>query len=182
MQAPGFPLALGACLGLFGCTDLARFDNEPGESYCGAMLSAPVFHEGFLPEGLPPSLRLRLVLHNAVGGARPGHITTDDADRGLCSDGDQPLFSVAPLRTMTELEHDLLSTMSFGEGIEHNILAWVDSTCQGTMFSVVSLLRDDSVQVRLLKPAPLPPPDAGPERRPGFALFHLERKPDDCGF
>jgi hypothetical protein len=47
---------------------------------------------------------------------------------------------------------------------------------------VVSLMSDDKVEVRLLKPASLPAPEAPPERRPGFALFPLERRADGCGF
>ena len=104
----------------------------------------------------------------------PGVITTDDAARGLCSDDGRPLIDQAPLRAIEELSHDPLSLLEFGDGREHNFFGWVDSTCQGTMVAVVSLMSDDKVEVRLLKPAPLPMPDAPPERRPGFALFPLD--------
>ena len=93
-----------------------------------------------------------------------------------------PLFEAATLRAIEEAFHDPLSALQFGEGREHNFLTWVDSSCQGTMLAVVSLMKNDEVELRLLKPAPLPPPDAVPADRTGFAQFRLRRGQDDCGF
>jgi hypothetical protein len=69
-----------------------------------------------------------------------------------------------------------LSTLSFGEGHVHDFFAWVDSTCQGTMVAVVSLMKDNQVELRLFKPMRLPPPDAGPAETPGFAMFSLSAR------
>jgi len=169
-------------LGALGCRDLSRFDTEGSEAYCGSMVSSPLFQEGFVPEGVPPPLRLELLLDTDALSTIPGELTTDDADRGLCSDDGRPLIDRAPLRAISELSHDALSTFEFGDGRDHNFFAWVDSTCQGTMLAVVSLMSDGNVEVRLLKPAALPPPDAPPDRKPGFALFSLTREEEGCNF
>ena len=178
---PIIALALCASAAL-GCRDLSRFDTEGNEAYCGSMVSTPVFQEGFLPQGAVPRLRLKLQLDTDALSSLPGVISTDDATTGLCSGADRPLIDQAPLRAIQELSHDPLSMLEFGDGRDHNFFGWVDSTCQGTMLAVVSLMNDDKVEVRLLKPAPLPAPDAPPERRPGFALFPLTRQNQGCGF
>ena len=173
--------ALCACAAL-GCRDLSRFDTEDNEAYCGSMVSSPAFQEGFVPAGTPPSLNLRLTLDTDALETTPGTLTTDDADRGLCSADGRPLIDQAPLRAIEKVQRDPLSLLEFGDGREHNFLGWVDSTCQGTMLAVVSLMSDGKVEVRLLKPAPLPAPEAEPERAPGFALFPLELRQQGCGF
>jgi hypothetical protein len=181
MRAPVL-LSLGvAGLAALGCRDLDRFSTESG-AYCGSMVSAPNFQEGFTPDNLPPSLRLRLTLDARALSSAPGTLTTDDAERGLCAVQGQPLFRESPLRPIPELEHDPLSLLEFGEGRDHNFFAWSDSTCQGTMLALVSLMRNEDVEVRLFKPARLPPPDAGAADKPGFALFYLQKNKDGCGF
>jgi hypothetical protein len=103
----------------------------------------------------------------------PGFLSSDDAASGLCSANGQALFQDAPLRAIPEVDHDVLSTLSFGEGHEHDFFAWVDSTCQGTMLAVVSLMKNNQVEMRLFKPARLPQTGAPPAETPGFAVFHL---------
>lgn len=201
------PLALGSAIALAalaGCTSLDRFDTDEGAAYCGPMVGSPAFHEGILPEGVPPTLRLGMTLdvdalrertaraYGAEAGAqneaRPpatvivGHFTTDDASDGLCAGSGALLFDDAALRAIPELDHDPLSTLEFGEGRDYNFFGWVDSSCQGTMLAMVSLMRNDAIEVRLLKPAAMPPADAQPDRRPGFALFTLSRRDAGCGF
>lgn len=184
-----------------GCSSLDRFETSGGAAFCGDLVRAPRFQGGLLPEGArPPTLSLRLELQPDQLTSRPlvpaaspeetqsepyvivGHVTSDDGERGLCAPSGRPLFEGAPLRTVPELEHDALRLFEFGEGRDHNFMAWVDSTCQGTMLAVVSLMRNDSVEVRLLKPAALAPPDAEPAKRPGFGLFYLHREESGCDF
>jgi hypothetical protein len=195
-------LALAA---LPACTSLDRFDTDGGAAYCGSMVGSPAFHEGILPEGVPPTLRLSMTLDvdalrertsrafgSSESGAQSetrtadtvvvGRFTTDDASDGLCATSGTVLFDNAPLRAIPELDHDPLSTLEFGEGRDYNFFGWVDSTCQGTMLSLVSLMRNDAIEVRLLKPAAMPPVDAQAGHRPGFALFTLSRKNEGCGF
>jgi len=162
------------------CRDLDRFDTGEGEAYCGSLVNAAFAREGFLPEGAPPALEMRLRLDIDRLASRPGAVSTDDAEGGLCAP--EPLFDEAPLRAIDEAFHDPLSLLEFGAGREHNLLVWVDSSCVGTMVGVVSLMKNDDVEVRLLKPALEPPAGASPAERPGFALFCLRRHQDDCGF
>jgi len=165
---------------LAGCRDLDRFDTDQDSAYCGSLVSAPFAHTGFVAEDEPPLLRMRLRLDVDELTTVPAIVATDDAERGLCAP--EPMFDDARMRAMKEAFHDPLSTLEFGQGREYNILAWVDSSCQGTMVAVISLMKNDDVEVRLLKPAPSPPRDAPPEELPGFAQFRLSRRQGDCGF
>jgi hypothetical protein len=155
------------------CHNLDGFDTKPGYAYCGSIPDLPVFQDGFVPAGKPPSLELALTLDTSKLSGQPGILSSNDAGTGLC--GTQPLFQDAPIRAITEVDYDALSTLSFGEGHEHDFFVWVDSTCQGTMLGVVSLMKNNQVELRLFKPAHLPPPDTVPTpgQKPGFAVFHL---------
>jgi hypothetical protein len=42
-----FPIAVGLWVGLAGCKDIDRFSTEPGESYCGKIVSASIVRRGF---------------------------------------------------------------------------------------------------------------------------------------
>lgn len=184
-----------------GCSSLDRFDTRGDAAFCGDLVRAPRFQGGLLPLGVrPPTLGLRLELeaeklvpHPLVTPATAedsptetytivGHLTSDDRERGLCAESQRALFEEAPLRTIPELDHDVLKLFEFGEGRDSNFMAWVDSTCQGTLLAVVSLMHNGSVEVRLLKPAALAPPDAEPAKRPGFGLFYLHREETGCDF
>ena len=175
------PLALLALL-LGGCRSLDKFDTSGGAAFCGGLPRAPLFQDGFVPDNTKPKLRLSLELDIDQLATRPGTLTSNDGATGLCSGNGDPLFRNAPLRAIEPLFHDDLSQAEFGEGHQHDFFAWVDSTCQGTMVAVVSLLTNGAVEVRLMKPAPEPPPDAGADERPGFAKFHVEKHDKGCGF
>jgi hypothetical protein len=184
------PLAFALFGLLAGCSSLDRFDTKGSSAYCGGLVARPPFADGLLPSGHPPSLILRLNLD--VGaltsrGAEPvvvGKLSTDDAASGLCSNAENPgaLFTEAPLRTIPTLDHDLLSMLEFPTGRDYNFFGWVDSSCQGTMLAVTSLMRNDDVELRVLKPAPQPGAGAGPEETPGFGMFYLHRDDAGCPF
>jgi hypothetical protein len=171
-----------------GCSSLDRFDTQGAAAYCGALVAAPPFEAGFVPESARPSLNLSLTIDATAltargeGSAIVGRLSSDDAQSGLCSKDGLSLFNGAPLRTMPELDRDPLSSLEFGNGRDYNFFAWVDSTCQGTLLSLVSLMRNDNVELRLLKPKALPAPGAGPEDQPGFGLFYLSRQKAGCTF
>jgi hypothetical protein len=176
---------------VLGCRSLDRFDTQGNAAFCGNLVAGPTFFDGFVPEGQPGALlRMKLKLDTSQLSAysgnemtRPGFLSSNDVHDGLCSSHREPLFKSSPLRSIPQIDHDSLSALSFGEGHDADFFAWTDSTCQGTMLALVSLLRKGDVELRLFKPAALPPPDAGPDQRPGYALFYLQRGDDtSCGF
>jgi hypothetical protein len=182
---------LGVLLATLSCRSLDRFDTPGKAAFCGELVSGPSFHDGFVAVGEPAVLlKMKLKLDTSQlstfsdnQASRPGMLTSNDAERGLCSAQGQALFEGSPLRSIPQVDHDSISTLTFGEGHDEDFFAWTDSTCQGTMLAIVSLLRKGDVELRLFKPASQPPPDAGPDKRPGFALFYLRRSNDEtCGF
>ncbi len=165
-------LGLLVCaLVLGGCHDLDRFDTSNGGAYCGSIVTAPFIRD----TSYPPNMRMQLHLDTSTLTTTPGDITTEDT---LC--GAQPLFKDAQMRALSEVESDPLGQMQFGEGREQNLFAWVDTTCHGTVLAIVSLMQNDDVEVRLLKPESAPP--AGEKPHSGFAVFQLKRHKNDCGF
>lgn len=182
--------ALLATLAL-SCRNLERFDTPGNAAFCGPLVAGPNFHDGLVGEQqIAALLQMKLKLDTSQLGAfsnnemvRLGFLSSNDAESGLCSADGGPLFKSSPLRAIPQLDHDTLSTLSFGEGHDEDFFAWIDSTCQGTMLALVSLLRKGDVELRLFKPAALPPPDAKAAERPGYALFYLHRSDDKtCGF
>lgn len=180
---------LGA-LTTLSCHSLDRFETKGKTAFCGQLVRAPAFQDGFEPEGQPELvLQMKLTLDPSQLSTFTedkstilGRLSSNDSALGLCAGGGQALFESSPLRGIPQLDHDSLSTLTFGEGHDEDFFAWTDSTCQGTMLAVVSLLRKGDVELRLFKPAPLPQAGAGPDQRPGFGLFYLTRNEKGCGF
>jgi hypothetical protein len=182
----GLPL-LGVLAALSAsCRSLDRFDTKGDPAFCGDLVVGPSFTKGFIgAKQEPPLLSLMLELDTSqmanLGEDKPsfpGQLSSNEVG-GLCPG--EPLFKGAQLRTIPQVYHDTLSALSFGEGHDEDFFAWVDSTCQGTMLGLVSLLRNGQVELRLFKPAPLsaaaePPPD----QSPGYALFYLNRSEHGC--
>jgi hypothetical protein len=107
----------------------------------------------------------------------PGTLTSDDSDDGPCTaTPDHRTFNKAQLRVTKEVVSDALSSMTFEDGQVDNIIAWVDSSCRGTMLAIVSLYKNDRVEVRLLKP--VDPATVATGQRDAFALFTLQRSCD----
>lgn len=147
-----------------GCENLERFDNSDGSAYCGSIVDA-----SFVRQGFAQHTRMELRLDIDARTTFPGRITTDDSKDGACAP--DPTFQKAQLRTPTKLHGDPLSLLSFGQSREANLLAWVDSTCDGTYLAVVSLMKNDDVEVRLLRgEADADGNEVGP-----FGVFHLSR-------
>lgn len=183
------PLAL--LLSTLGCRSIDRFDTHGDAAYCGELVSGGgKFHDGFVPDGhAGQELHVRLTLDTSQlntfsenNAALPGTLSSNDQKWGFCREEGGALFKSSRLRTVPQVYHDSLSTLVFGEGHEEDFFAWVDSQCLGTSLALVSLLRNGDVELRLFKPAALPPADAGPRERPGFALFYLRRNSKGCGF
>lgn len=189
LRRPGLALALLSLTTSAGCRSLDRFNAEKPAAYCGDVIGAtaasgdevPGFQTGLIPSGSPPTLQVRLQLDTSSLSHRPGSLTSHDAGHGVC--GDSPLFDEAPLRAIPELLHDALSQLEFGQGHEHDLFAWVDSTCKGTMLTVISLLSNGAVEIRLFKPAPdFPAMTTDQADLAGFGVFYLQRNQNGCGF
>ena len=185
MSRPLGLLALLLGASLVSCQSLSRFDTENGAAYCGPIVSAQFVRTVLGPDVTPPEarvgfqreFRLKLEIDANHLTTAPGTLTTDDAADGPCQP--RATFDKSPLRVTPEVVHDALSNMTFEDGQVQNIVAWVDSTCRGPMLAVVSLLKNDNVDVRLLKPAL----GTGTEpKTDSFALFSLDRCDNGCGF
>lgn len=163
-------LAVGLC----GCQDLSRFSTKDGDAYCGSIVTA-----AFIRSGFDQTLRIEMTLDADALQTEPGTLSSNHAteDNNPCAP--LPLFDAAPLRVTDELQNDPLSMLHFGDGRERNFMTWVDSTCRGSFLAVVSLMKNDEVELRLLAPGSA---DDGAPSPPAFALFPLEKQKDGCGF
>jgi hypothetical protein len=132
--------AVALCALLAGCKDIDRFSTDPGESYCGKIVSASIVRRGF-----SSAVCMRMTLDAQQVTFMPGALWTDDG-----------MFAATPFRPIPELSHDPLLTLSFGEGREKNLLFAVDPVdpARGpAIMSVVSLLHSGEAEVRLLRGA-----------------------------
>jgi len=125
--------SLGALLLTLSCRNLDRFDTRGDAAFCGDLVSGPSFHDGFIPTGQPAVLRMKLTLDTSQissfgenKGAVPGHLTSNDIHTGLCSASGQALFESSPVRAIPQVDHDAISTMTFGEGHEEDFFGWTD--------------------------------------------------------
>jgi hypothetical protein len=166
------PLALAPWLiaALSACRDLERFDTGESGAYCGSIIDS-----NFTRAGFPPGLSLRLTLDIDALAYAPGTLSTNDVPGNPCSPS--PEFDNAPLLITPELFSDPLSQLEFGQSRDHNFMAWVDSTCQGSALAVVSLMHTGQVEVRLLRRGNGLLGEASPNE---LGVFQLERV--DCAF
>ncbi|MBN1605461.1 MAG: hypothetical protein JW940_02455 [Polyangiaceae bacterium] len=165
---------------LGGCDNLDRFDTPGDAAYCGELVAPTFAQDGLLPDDTDEKAEARLKLDLDNAAKHPGTLWMSDAKWGLCTP--QPLFDTAPLRAIEQVDNDPIATLDFGEGREHSFFAWVDSTCQGTMLSVVSLMRNGGVELRLFKPAPESMGRVPAAERAGFGVFLLKRRDKGCQF
>jgi len=157
------------------CQTLDRFDTEGSAAYCGSIVNGR-FVRTTESEGGFARIRMKLRIDADQLTTAPGTLTTDDSGDAPCAP--RPTFDAAPMRVTPELVGDPLAAMVFDDGQIHNVIGWVDSTCRGSMLAIVSLYKNDRVDVRLLKPRD---PNASAERD-AFAHFALERSDTGCGF
>jgi len=168
------PFLLTVCAGLASCKDIDRYSTQPGESYCGKIVSASIVRRSF-----SSSVCMRMAFDTEHVNTRPGTLWTDDG-----------MFAATPLRPIPELSHDPLLTFTFGEGREKNFLFAADpadSERGPTVMAVISLMHSGDVEVRLLRGAaavdPSPPSDAGTgiDGPPLFGVFApLRRQEGAC--
>jgi hypothetical protein len=160
---------MGVVVGLAGCKDIDRFSTEPGQSYCGKIVSTCMVRRGF---GESVCMRMTFDAHHVSD--RPGTLSTSDG-----------MFDKTAMRAIPQLSHDPLLTFTFGEGREKNFLFVADpARADGgpAINVVVSLMHSGDAEVRLIRGA------AGGDELPcgleGPALFGvfapLQRQEGAC--
>ncbi len=151
------------------CSDVSRFDTGTDSAYCGTIVGATFVRQGFARQ-----VQAELQLDTRALNTIPGTLTSHRDDTPC--EG-KPLFDRTPLTAAIKLEADALSQLEFGDDRELNWLSWVESTCGETYLAVVSLMHDDSVELRLLRgPSEPKQPATG-----ALGVFILERSLRGCG-
>jgi hypothetical protein len=170
-----------------GCQRLEQYDTKGTAAYCGPIVIGQFVRTPEQFGGFNRDIRLRVEVDMDAATTAPATITSDDALDGPCAP--RATFAGAKLRVTPEVVSDPLSTLTFEEGQVHNFIGWVDSTCRGTMMSVLSLYKNDRMEMRFLWPEGAAARAAGPDggvtnnqSRDGFALFTLKRYEQGCGY
>jgi hypothetical protein len=166
-------LALVLVPSLPACEKLDDFDTKGDAAYCGAIVDAAFVRTSEGEGGFAHEARLELRIDTTKLTTFPGILTSDDEG---CGAG-LPTFVDAKIRVPNEIPHDPLSSMTFEDGQVQNIIGWVNASCRGSIFVIVSLLKTDRVDVRLI--------ESGDLARSGldvFSLFSLTRRENGCGF
>jgi hypothetical protein len=174
MASSPFVLLAATALALLalGCEDVSHFSTTGDEAYCGTVVAGSEFREGLGPDAV---MSLTLDASRLDGPGSPGAIT---AGEPRAKDGALvKLLDQAPLRIIKPLQHDPLSQLTFGDGRDRNAIYAVapEDPKDASLVAVLSLMHDDSVEVRLLRPA-------GAGQSQIYGLFSLVRKTDGCGF
>jgi hypothetical protein len=159
--------ALALVLLLAGCQDVSRFTTT-NDHYEGTVVEG-----NFVRAEVAEGTRMCVTLDAERLQDAPGFLTTSDGR-----------FKNAPIRPIPQVWHDSVSTLSFGEGRERNVLygASPDPAVDpgGDVMIVLSLLSSGDLEVRILRGAPAAP--GGPPKSHVFAVFPLQRTPGACSF
>ena len=173
-------LTAGLVLSIFiapiasGCRDLSRFTSGR-DRYEGAVVKGD-----FVRAGIADDVRVCLTLDTDHLQDTPGRLSSSDGR-----------FKSEPLRPIPQLWHDPLSTLSFGEGREKNLVyvatpsaTFADGGDATDVMVFVSLMTSGGVEVRFVRGAPPSnAPDAStPATSNLFAVFGLDRQDGPCSF
>ena len=152
---------------LAGCQDTSRFTTKH-DHYEGTVVEG-----NFVRAEVNLGTRMCVTLDADRLQDAPGFLTTSDGR-----------FRDTPIRPIPQVWHDSVSTLTFGEGRERNVLygATPDPTVDpgGDVMIVLSLLSSGDIEVRILRGAPAAP--GGPPKSHVFAVFPLQRTPGACTF
>ncbi|MDD5306611.1 MAG: hypothetical protein PHU25_04750 [Deltaproteobacteria bacterium] len=145
------------------CTNVGDYSTSLGECYSGSIIDATFVRDGF-GTGVKMSLTLDV---DALGrGARDaGHLVTSDGT-----------FQDARLSQMDTLEHDTLSLLQFPGGRVRNYLAYATPAEGPAALVVVSLMEDETMEVRVMRPKD----EQDAASKPLFGVFKLMLL-DECG-
>lgn len=161
LRAPPLLVAALPSLALAaGCADVTRFSNT-SDHYAGTVVAGDFVRAGF-------DVKTGLCLHLDASHLQDGPGTLSSSDGR---------FRDTPLRPISQLWYDPLSTLSFGEGRVQNLVyivtPLVDADARGDVTAVVSLMQSGAVEVRLFR-------GAGADNL--FGVFSLTRTAGDCSF
>lgn len=163
-------LALACGASAISCSDLSRFSTTAGESYCGIVTGGSFVRSPGLAEGT----KMRLQLDTDAMQSQPGHLWTGELSPGERMQG-------AELRAIEQLEHDLLSDLTFGEGVVKSSVAVVELG-HTEVVAVISLMQSGGVDVRLMRgDGRSVYADGTPKPPQIFGVFHLSKEAGDCG-
>jgi hypothetical protein len=151
----------------FACANVGDFSTDPGECYEGKIIAAEYIRSDTFPENL--SLTMTLDADGLGQGKEGAVIATHDSPR---------TFDNAPVTQMTELSHDSLSMLQFPGGRVRNYLAYAQPSQGQVATIVISLMENDEVEVRIMRPDLVP--DGG-EDTSLFGVFRLVRKEGCAG-
>jgi hypothetical protein len=117
---------------------------------------------------------MRLQLDADSLQSEPGLLWT-----GELAPGEQ--LKAAQLRAIEQLEHDLLSDLTFGEGVVKSSVAVVELG-HTEVVAVISLMQSGGVDVRLMRgDGRTAYADGTPKPAQIFGVFHLTKQDGDCG-
>ncbi|WP_394844567.1 hypothetical protein LZC95_46880 [Pendulispora brunnea] len=163
-KAGALPLLL-LCLG--SCRNTSRFSTGDGH-YEGTVING-----SFVRFNVPENTRMCLTLDMDRFQSLPGTITTSDG-----------LFKATALEQIPQIWHDPLSTLSFGEGREKNMIYVATPLAtelrdRADVTVVVSLMSSGDVEVRLMRSTQRASPD--PQAATAlFGVFVLQQHPGNC--
>jgi hypothetical protein len=150
-------IAVLLAAGLAACTDVGSFTTDPGECYRGKIVAA-----NFVRQGFEPDTYLSLTLDTDALGAGTGA-----AGVIWSSDG---RFLAAPVAQLEQVAHDSLALLQFPGGRIRNYLAHAAAVDGSSALVVISLMENDKVEVRVLRPV-----GTDPDLQPAlFGIFDLE--------
>lgn len=146
-------------LSIFACNDVTSYSNT-GDHYEGLIVQG-----AYVRAGLGADVKMYLTFDGANFQNSPGAITTDDGQ-----------FRGSALRAIPQEWNDPISLMSFGESRVKSMIYAVTPARpnQADVLAVVSLMKDQSIEVRLVRSAP---GGTMPGDEPLFGVFQLARKP-----
>ncbi|MCL2777660.1 MAG: hypothetical protein FWD73_06620 [Polyangiaceae bacterium] len=146
---------------------MSRFSTGSGS------FQGPIVQGSFVRAGLADDVRMCITLDADHLQDAPGFVSTSDG-----------LFAQTPLRPIPQLWHDPLSTLSFGEGRENNLIyAATPTSGPADIMVIVSLMQSTGVEVRLLRGAPGSPEPSeveGGANEPLFGVFALSKEQVPC--
>ncbi len=148
-----------------GCTDVQDYSTAAGECYQGRIIEAEFVRSGF-ESGVVVWLSLDTEAFSQ--GDIAGRITSNDGR-----------FSATPVRQMPQVAHDSLSMLHFPGGRLRNYLAHCVTKDGVGVFLVISLMENEDVELRVMRPA-WPEPGTGEVPEGLFGVFRLVRA-SSCG-